>query len=298
MYVIVRSFFYDKEKQAKTKIVRICIVALLLFCFLIVSWGSFIESNRIVIKQTNLNYNQTVEKETLKIAFVSDTHVGPYKKNWFLNRVVDKIISEQPDIVLLGGDYILSREKNAKYLEPFKRLSAKYPTFAVTGNHEFKMGKPNDKRQKDRTATLRKLFAEWNIPILDNQTQIVETKHGSINITGIPDIWTELDDLEVAKLDSDPEAPKILLAHNPSIILDKEAESFDLVLSGHTHAGQIRLPWIGPLATPTMDLDKRFDQGIFKLKNGYLYITAGLGESGARARLFNPPEITILNLDL
>ncbi|MBI5077058.1 metallophosphoesterase [Candidatus Falkowbacteria bacterium] len=221
-----------------------------------------------------------------------------YKKSGFVRKVANKIDEEAPDLVLLTGDFILGRESNALYLSPLKDIGQKYPTFAVTGNHEFDLAFAGDLDYKDKTATLRKLFNQWEISILDNQTKKITLGEGTINIAGVPDLWTNKANLDVINNFIDPRYPKILLSHNPDIILDKESENFDLILSGHTHNGQIRLPFIGNIPSMPTKLGRAFSAGLFKLKNGYLYITAGLGETGPRARLFNRPELTVLKINL
>jgi predicted MPP superfamily phosphohydrolase len=91
--------------------------------------------------------------------------------------------------------------------------------------------------------------------------------------------------------------PTILLTHIPDVILDEPSTKADLIICGHTHGGQIRLPFIGPLHPIPDELGKAYDQGIFTLKNGSLLaITHGIGETMARARLFCPPEIMVLHI--
>ena len=298
MYVIMRSFFYNQENKPKTKIIRISILCSLAIIFLIIAWGSFIEPRLIKIKHLEINLNATIQPEKIRLAFVSDFHAGPYKKNFFISRVVNKIIKQNPDVILLGGDFIENKESASYYLRPLKKLAEQYPTFAVMGNHEYNLSKFRGPKQKNRSQTLRRLFKEWHIPILDNQTQVVRTDKGWINITGLPEIWTGEANIAIAEYNSDPRAPKILLCHNPEIIIDQKANDFDLILSGHTHGGQVRLPWIGSVPPLPTSLGRSYDRGLFKLKNGYLYITAGIGTNLTRARLFNPPEITIIDLDL
>ena len=91
---------------------------------------------------------------------------------------------------------------------------------------------------------------------------------------------------------------KILLAHNPDAIYLPGAEQVDLILSGHTHAGQIRLPWIGPVPSVGTELGKDYCYGLFKKEDTLLYVSSGIGESGPRARFFSLPEIALINIDL
>ncbi|MFH0780051.1 MAG: metallophosphoesterase [Parcubacteria group bacterium] len=298
IYIIVRSFFYDKKSGINTRIKRSAILIPLVLIFIFVFYGSFIEPRRLAITNVNINLNQADGSAKLKIAFISDMQLGPYKQAGYLTKIVDKIIALKPDIVLLGGDYIENKEAQAGYLAPLKNLADRFPVFSVTGNHEFNQSRPADKRYRDNTASLRKLFKEWNIEILDNANRILTVNGSNIAICGIEDIWTGRADLTKAGADIPAGIPKILLAHNPDIILDNKSEDFNLILSGHTHAGQFRLPWIGPIVPVPTNLGRAFDYGLFKLKNNYLYITSGLGESGARARLFCKPEIAIINLNL
>lgn len=300
MRVIGRSFFCHKteEERPKTKIVRLAILFALATIFLTIFWGSFIEPRLIKIKKMDISLATTPRKESIKIVLAADLHVGHYKKMGFIRRVAEKIDAQSPDLILLGGDLILGKEKNAQYLLPLNDIARKYPIFAVTGNHEFDLSFPGDPDYKDKTSTLRKLFKEWGISILDNQIQKIVLEEGTFSVAGVPDIWTGKANLGIINNFIDPRYPKILLSHNPDIILDRQAKNFDLILSGHTHNGQIRLPFIGSIASLPTKLGRAFDAGLFKLKNGYLYITAGLGEAGPRARLFNRPELVVINLDL
>jgi len=298
-YVLIRSFFYDRVNQNRTKLIRGFLITCLLAGYCLVFWGSFIEPRRLVVRHAPIDFRTTAKHEQIKIAFLSDFHLGPYKKSFFVKRIVKQVIKQNPDVVLLGGDYILGSDgSNAKYLAPLKNLSERYPVYAVMGNHEFHLADENDPRLVDRTATLRMLFDKLNIKILENKTVPISVRGAKFNLTGLPEIWTHKANFQIAEINQDPRLQNILLVHNPEIILDPNAQKYDLVISGHTHGGQIRLPFIGSLAPLPTKLGRDFDQGLFPTKNGYLYISSGLGESGARARLFDPPEITILDIDL
>lgn len=298
IFIIVRSFFYDIKSGANTKIKRSAVLIPLVLIFISVFYGSFIEPRRLAITNVNINLNEADSGAKLKIAFVSDLQAGPYKKARYFNALSEKIIAENPDIVLLGGDLIENKENQAQYLAPLAALSARFPVFAVTGNHEFNQSRPSDKRYRDNTASLRRLLNEWNIKILDNANEILTVNGKSFAVCGIEDIWTRRADLQKAADGVPAGLIKILLAHNPDVILDNDSKNFNLILSGHTHAGQFRLPLIGPIAPIPDELGRAFDYGLFKLPSGYLYVTSGVGESGARARLFCEPEIAVINLNL
>ncbi|MBU1132507.1 metallophosphoesterase [Patescibacteria group bacterium] len=303
MYLIIRSFFYDKKNNIRTKLIRIFLLIILLLIFITIFYGSFIEPQRIKINPVEINLAQTSEKENIKIVFLTDLHVGAYKQSDFVEKVVKLTNEQYPDLILLGGDYILGDEENAKFLNPLKNLNNNYSgkIFAVTGNHEFNAEGYNSPKIKDKTKLLRQIFADSGIKMLDNENQFLDIGGNKIFLAGISDLWSNSADLQTAqKISAGQELPltKILLSHNPDIILDPQSENFNLIISGHTHAGQIRLPFIGSVPEIPDQLGRAFDHGLFKLKNGFLYASAGLGESGTRARLFNPPELTVINLDL
>lgn len=296
IFIIVRTFFVKNE--AKTIVYRLLITILLVFLFFLTFWGSFIEPRLIKITDVKINLNKTPEIETIKIAFLSDFHLGQYKKDRFMKKIVKKIKAEQPDLIIFGGDYILGREKESIHMEPLKQLTFLYPMYAVTGNHEFNQGHFGDTDYTDRTATIRKMFANWNIKFLDNSHEKITIHGKTFELVGIEDLWTKRADLAKAEAGLDQALPKILVSHNPDVILDPESKKFDLILSGHTHAGQIRLPLIGSVPNIPTQLGRKYDYGLYPLGSNFLYVSSGLGESGPRARLLAPPEIAIINLDL
>jgi len=299
MYVIIHSFFYDKHQKndpPKTKLVRITILFFLLLCFSTIFWGSLIEPRLVTVKTTNLDLKKINQDQGFKIGFLSDQHLGKYKKTHYTQKVVNKTLEQKPDLILLGGDFIENQAKAANYLLPMEKLCQTVPCFAVMGNHEYNLAGSQSNNYKDKTALIKKYFDEWKIPILFNQTQNIKIKENNISISGTDDLWTGRVDITKLSQTIDPKNTNILLSHNPDIILKPEVQKFDLIFSGHTHGGQIRLPWLGSLAKIPTKIGQDYDKGLFKTKNGYLYITAGLGESGVRSRLFNPPEISIINI--
>ncbi len=296
--MIIRSFFY--VQKSKTKLLRILILIGLFITFTTIFYGSFLESQMIKTKRTDISLGKTVEKENIKIVFLSDFHVGPYKQSNFIENVMRKVETENPDLILFGGDYIYGFEQNSIYLEPLIKWSTKYngKMFAVTGNHEFNESTLNDPHFTDKTKTIREIFQKANIQILDNAHEEVSIDGQSFYIVGVSDLWTGQANIDQATLHTSFDKSRILISHNPDILLEKAAENVDLIISGHTHGGQIRLPLIGSVAAIPDKLGRAYDKGLFKTKTGHIYISAGLGETGPRARLFNPPELTVINLDL
>lgn len=293
-------------ERKKTRNLKLILGAFLILSMFLLIYGTLIEPRLIQVKTVKLNFNKTTTTESLRLVQISDLHAGDYKKTAYFEKVAKKIIELQPDIIVLTGDYILGHEYNARYLQGLQSATKIFPTYAVTGNHEYAMGYPEDYYNEkiiDRTATLKKVFHEINVTLLENSSRLIPLSFGQIYLAGLTEIWTQPETLEQTVLElsqkTSGDIAKILLSHNPEIIKTYGAKKFDLILSGHTHGGQIRLPLIGALSSLPTDLGRKYDQGLFKLSNNnFLYINHGLGEAGPRARLFCPPEITLFEIDL
>lgn len=302
-------FFLIKQLRANwriygfwSKVLRFFIGSFFIICLSLLTFGTFIEPRRIKINHININLNQTPPTENLKLVQLSDFHANLLKQKSFFKKVYSQVEKINPDIVVLTGDYIYTKESEAAYLtEFFNKLTAKYPVFAVTGNHEYGQSSWKGKIH-DKSTLIKKIFAETGVNFIDNKNVLINIKDAKFILSGIQDIWSQpniTDTLNHLLAENTENLPQFLLAHNPEIIMQTEAKNFDIIFSGHTHAGQIRLPLIGSLAPLPIQIDSYYDQGLFKLMTGnYLYINAGLGEGGPHARLFNPPEITVFNIDL
>ena len=304
-YIIFGSLavFYLSKKYSKTKLIRWLIISIILsLSILTVIWGSFIEPRIIVVNEQELDLGKKQEK--IKIALMADLHLGPFKREGFVKRLSERLEEINPDIVVFSGDLIhssLNKEKvdqRIELLASFKYLADKFPTYAVIGNHEYTIGRRgNFKHFYDTSARLEKILEEVGVNYLSNESLLIDDK---IWLIGLDEVWANKANPTEALEQADDNYPKILLVHNPDFLYDFpiEAQSFDLILSGHTHAGQIRLPFIGTIVPLPTELGRKYDQGLFKIKNTLLFITRGIGETGTRARLFGPPEIVVLNIEL
>lgn len=298
IFFLMRSFFYEKEKN-KTKISRGILILIIALFGGAVFYGSFIVPKQLKITEYQIKIGKTVEQETIKIALLTDIHAGPYKQNSFVQKIVTLTTKLNPDLILLGGDLIDSKESEAKFLTPLQSLSEQFPTFAITGNHEYHVGLNETKNYQDKTAKLRLLFEQINIPFLDNESQKLQIKNNApFNLTGVEEFWSPKYDLQKAQSAVDFSLPSLLLSHTPDVLLDPSLGAYDLILAGHTHGGQIRLPFIGALLGVPTELGRKYEQGEFLINDKKVIISTGLGETGVRARLFCPPEIVLITLDL
>ncbi|MFZ5364831.1 MAG: metallophosphoesterase [Patescibacteria group bacterium] len=270
---------------------------ILIVGFVVVFYGSFIEPKLVTVKEYSVDIKKNESPDRIKIAAVSDPHFGPFKKYNYSQKIADTIDQQNPDLIVLLGDYIYGAGENAKYLEPILKLSGKFPLVVISGNHDYHLSEFKSSQQQDKTYVLRQMLRKYNLALLENDNQQLTINSQQFNIIGIKEIWTGEADLEKALSGINESIPSLMLCHNPDYILEANNQ-VDIMLSGHTHAGQIRLPLIGPLSPLPDELGRKFDTGLFRFDQTQLFITPGVGETGPRARLFNPPEVSILNVDL
>lgn len=260
--------------------------------------GSFIEPQTITVNTKNVHIKGL---PSINIAIVGDPHVGPYKGKMYLRRVVKKVNALKPDLIVLPGDFIYNHHASVSGLEPLKNLNATLGVFAVLGNHDTghmlhrKKGTFIPYRTPDRTTDVVRALKKLHITVMRNQNRVFHIGKISFALAGSDHCWMDSCDLDQTFEGIPNNIPVVLLSHIPDAVLDKKSDRASLIISGHTHGGQVRLPFIGALYPIPDTLGKHFDQGLFKLKNGnILAITHGIGETMARARLFCPPEILLL----
>lgn len=250
-------------------------------------YGSFIEPRLLLVKRYSIGKGE----RTITIAFISDIHVGPYKGSTWVRELARRTNELSPDLVLLGGDFLHKSAADLPKLEPLKTFKAPLGVFAILGNHdEFKA-----------EAETREWFANSGLSMLINSSTVLDHAGGKIALAGADDDWYAQADLEAAFRGISPDTPLIAMLHNPdlvppSVALLKERSASTLFISGHTHAGQIRLPLIGSVMPLPHHLGRSYDRGVFKFGETTLVIGSGTGESGPRARLLCPPEIVLVTM--
>ncbi len=253
--------------------------------WLVVFYGSFIEPKFLTVK----NYGVSLDgggHGRLRVAVVSDAHLGAYKNRDWLVKVVDRVNALRPDVVILDGD-LVTNTAGLSELDPLRELKSAYGSFAALGNYDYHVG----------AVDVRKQLGSYGVQTLTNRSVPVDVAGRRLRFIGLDDYWFGDPDWNKAMSQVEPDAVKILIVHNPDFAPAAEVRGIDLTVAGHTHGGQIRLPFIGPLDRLPITIGQRFDMGLFDFGPMKLFITPGVGESGPRARLFDPPEISVLTID-
>ena len=265
-----------------------------LFFFLAVAililWGIFAEPNILVIRNIDISLKKWhSEHNSLKIVFLGDLHTKPIDLDR-LKRVVSKVNDQKPDIVLSIGDYVNGNSyKETLYprviAKELGKIKSKYGFYTVLGNHDYDYN----------PLRIRKELEKNGIKVLENDTLPLDIEGKRLWLIGIQDFsvcHTHLD--YNTKQVSDEENPVILLSHTPDVFPEVD-ERIELTLAGHTHGGQVVIPFYGPIYVPSK-YGKKYSKGYFEEKNKKMFVTGGIGTSVFPVRFNNFPEIIILNI--
>ena len=276
----------------KKIIITLIIIILLISSILL--YSRFIATKGLKIKEYKVvNTKITDSYHGLKIVHLSDIHYGSTISEKELNNIVDKINEIKPDIVVLTGDLIddrLSFDKD-KIINCLSKIEANLGKYAISGNHDLPIDDYNY------------IIKESGFTNLDNKYDLIYYKSNDpIVISGIGydgedvGIKTEQFDKYISELKADDVKPiySILLIHEPDTVDNLDLNKYDLVLSGHSHGGQVRLPFIGAIYTPVGA--KNYYDEYYKINNTDLYISSGLGTSMYKFRLFNKPSINFYRI--
>lgn len=223
----------------------------------------------------------------LRVIQLTDIHAGLFMNRQQMRYYVDKVISLQPDLFVLTGDYISnSLSFLPGCIEEMARVRTRYGTFATLGNHEHWYASQTE---------LSAIFRQYGVPLLNNEHRIIRTGTGRFAVIGIDDLRTGKADLEAALYGLDPAVPGILLSHRPEIFPRAAALGIPLTLSGHYHGGQIKLGLPGG-GISLAHLRTPYVEGLFRIGASRLYVNRGIGATFTPIRLNAPPEVTLLHL--
>ncbi|GAB4280111.1 MAG: metallophosphoesterase [Candidatus Promineifilaceae bacterium] len=218
-----------------------------------------------------------------KIVHLSDLHLSSLIPLSLIERAVQKTNALRPDLVVLTGDFVLETAEHIFELAPMlAKLNAKHGVFSVLGNHDY----------WTNVAVVEHGLYTHGIPVFTNTGRLLSN---GLYLAGVDDAMDGKPDIQAALADAPTNAPVVLLSHEPDVA-DKYMRNgrVALQLSGHSHGGQVRLPGRGPLILPP--LGRKYHTGLYRVGDGWLYTTRGIGMVKPAVRLNCPPEITQITL--
>lgn len=246
-------------------------------------YGRFIEPYWFQIVTRQLVLSDSVKRST-RIIFLSDFHTGEKKTRRFYDQLFKRVKALKPDLLLLGGDYVECESRSIMDLSGVKEIQPRYGTHFILGNHDY----------WDRPEYIRKMLLSFGAEDLTGKTHVIGEGENAFVLTGIDDSWHGT---PTAQLPLAPQVkPLIILTHESDVLLDLPEGSAELVLLGHTHGGQIRLPGYGAITRLPQSTPKWLDRGLKTWRGMQLLISQGIGESSAPVRFFARPQIVIVDL--
>ena len=256
--------------------------------------STLIEPNRPRIVRQEIHLRRWPERlDGFTIALLSDFHYDPYCSVHPLKAAIGMVNGLRPDLIALTGDFVSSplvgsNPERASAAEPcaqlLRQMQAPHGLWAIMGNHDF---------FTDPDRVTRVLRAH-GIHVLDNQSIPIEPGGGRFWLGGVGDVLGNAANLDATLQPVPDDEATILMVHEPDYADHVARHPVDLQLSGHSHGGQIRFPFLRPLYLP--DLGQKYISGLYKVGPLTLYTSAGLGTVIVPIRWNCPPEITLLTL--
>lgn len=271
------------------KIIKILLIIIIVIS-LIVLYSRYIatkglKTNEIVINNQNINE----DFDGLKVVHFSDLHYKRIITKTRIEEIINEINLINPDLVIFTGDLIDNdskiTEEDIKYLkETLSKINSKYGKYAVIGNHDYSI----------EIEKLREIYNDSNFNLLENNYDYIYSKNNNkIYIAGIS--TGEFDEEIINNMNIDENIYKILLLHEPDFIDRLLNINANLALSGHSHNGQVNIPYIKELFLPKNA--KKYYEEYYKVNNTEFYISNGIGVSRYNFRLFNTPSINFYRIN-
>jgi len=227
--------------------------------------------------------NLPVPFEDFRIVHISDVHIKRFGRRE--KKVVEAVNDLNPDALFITGD-VVSRHVPEEVEKFLWGIKAKYGKWAVLGNREHECCLTGEK--------VKRCYEKYGVTLLINENDRLYIKESFIGVIGVDDPFTLHDNL-IRALDGLPEnSPRVLLSHSPGIVNEACERGISLVLSGHTHGGQIALPGIGSLMRPREW--SGYVAGKYRKNGTQIYVNRGIGTSTIPLRLFCPSEIALIRL--
>jgi predicted MPP superfamily phosphohydrolase len=265
------------------------ILLIILAASFVVAYAIWIEPYNLSVTENHFNFFES-EGEPVKIVLITDTH-GSYSDKSFFEQVKNKINALEPDLILISGDIVGDNDEGG--ISRLSELESAYGTYAVLGNHDYNdwdCSKPENYVFADNvTSTLEGL----GIRVLRNEHLTLSINERSFSLIGVDDRWGCMNNYSKAAKGVPSSMPKIVLVHDHLSVKDETIKN-GLILSGHTHCGQVNVPFI----TQYIIEKKAYGNmtgGKGTMGGSELYVSCGITPGGVR--LFARPEISVMYLE-
>lgn len=278
----------------KKRIIVLAVVAAVLLALIIWTvWGNTaLELNTYTVSSERL----PEAFDGYRIAHVSDLHNTEIGKD--NKKLITMLRESKPDIICITGDIIDSRHTDIEIALQFVKSAMEIaPCYYVTGNHEARVSEYDELKAGMEAA---------GVVVLEDEKTKISLEGGEITLIGVNDPSYQTDYLfgdtetvvneKLSELNSDEDGLTVLLSHRPELFEVYANSGVDLVLSGHAHGGQFRLPFVGGLVAPNQGLFPKYDAGLYTEENTNMVVSKGIGNSILPFRFNNRPEVILIEL--
>ncbi|MBQ1194601.1 MAG: metallophosphoesterase [Lachnospiraceae bacterium] len=279
--------------------VMIIVLSVLTVCGVVIFLRSLYERNSVAV--TNVNIALKGLHGTKKAAFFADFHSAKSKS--FQKKILKQMSKNGVEIVLIAGDMVIGKKNadNGPALDFLKKLCEKYHVYLTFGNHETRIPY---RKINDKSNFLEEIYNIKHLHIINNDVMKLKINNISVNLYGLelteeyynktkPKMLST--EYITEKLGEKKEGYTILMSHKPDYVKQYHEYGADLVLSGHNHGGIVRLPMLGGILSTSFQLFPKYSGGIYYERNTIMILTRGLGTHTINFRLFNKPELVVIN---
>ncbi len=264
------------------------IVFVLIVLIITFSAKIYFDTNVFKVNIVQYQSNKIPKGSEVAILQISDFHNKMFENN--NEELINTVKNLNADIIVITGDLIDRSTDDFKdvfsFVEGIKAINK--DVFFVSGNHEW-----GNAHTEDFLDGLK----ERNVTILNNKNTQITKREVTFNLAGVDDVSTHHENIKKAFDTIKEEQYTILLSHSPNVIINYNHIPAELVLSGHTHGGQVRIPFVGALVVPDQGFFPKLDKGTYKFgQNQYIYIDSGLGTSIAPIRFLNKSQLSLIKI--
>ena len=281
--------FVERSKERLSKRISAAVVSgaplrNLASSFSVTARDALNEANTLTVEHVKIHLQHLPKiLDGFRLVHLSDIHHSPFTSLEHISRAVDIANELKPDMCVLTGDFVSHESEYIKPMaEAMGKLESEFGSYACLGNHD---------HRTDARMVTESLRSE-NIRVLINEGFRFTARGASFWLCGVDDYSVGQPDLRAALRGSFPDEMKMLLAHNPKMLYRAARASVDLMLSGHTHGGQVRLRDEGKKILTR----RKFASGLYRRKETQVYITRGIGTVVLPMRYGCPPEISLIEL--
>ncbi len=260
----------------------------------VAGYGGVIESGRFVVRRHQVRLGRFSSRAPVTILHLSDFHASAVVSLAHISKAIELGLAYKPDLICLTGDFITRRyDRFDEYATMLLPLAKHAPTFACLGNHDGGVWAKRRYGYPD-TTQISTLLRKGGVQLLQNTAESVQIKGWHLSVLGLGDYWSGDMQPELAfQRTTDNDSVRLVLVHNPDSIEELNPYRWDLMLCGHTHGGQLRLPVLGTPFAPVKDA--RFVEGLHEYNGRWVHVTRGVGNL-LGIRINCPPEVSLITI--